>query len=320
MEYRRLGRAGIKVSELSFGSWLTFGSNLDLDQAKQCFQEAFSNGINFFDCAEVYGNGAAELIMGEALRSFPREHIVVSTKLFWGGHSPNEQGLSYKHLFEGIHNSLRRLQMEYVDLIFCHRPDPDTPIEETVRGMDQIIRSGKALYWGTSEWSAEEITEAHIVAREIGAIPPTMEQPQYNLLRRKRLEIEYAPLYAKFGMGTTTWSPLAGGILSGKYNHSIPENSRYGKVESLKKYLTNESIEKARELELLANDLNCSSTQLALAWCLKKPHVSSVITGASNVDQLRENLTSIEVKNKLNEQMLKKIEKVTQVDVGGEHG
>lgn len=310
MEYRRLGHSGLLVSEFSFGSWLTFGADLDLDHIKECLRLAFSLGVNFFDNAEVYRNGASELLMGEALRDFKREELVISTKLFWGGKGPNREGLSRKHLLEGLHHSLRRLQLDYVDLLFCHRPAPNTPIAETVRAMDHIIRSGKALYWGTSEWSAAEIEEAHKVAERLGVIPPLMEQPQYNMLRRTRVEKEYAPLYEKYGMGTTTWSPLAAGILTGKYQKGIPKGSRMDKEKWLQEHLNDEVHQLVKGLEPIAKELSCTLAQLSIAWCLLNPRVSSVITGASHAAQIQENIAAIAVKKKITEDVLKKIQQI----------
>lgn len=307
MEYRHLGKSGLKVSELSFGSWITFGSSLDLNGAKKCIRFAFENGVNFFDNAEAYATGASELLMGEVLKDYRREDLVISTKIFWGGQGPNDTGLSWKHLVEGTKNSLRRLQLDYVDLLFCHRPDPNTPIEETVRAMDTIIRAGYAFYWGTSEWSASDIEKAHTIAKEIHAIPPTMEQPEYNLFKRERVEKEYKPLYKKYGMGTTIWSPLDSGILTGKYNNGIPEGSRLESHEELRRRLTPEKISKVKKLEVIAKDLGCTVAQLALAWCLKNPDVSTVITGATRVMQVHENLQACEIKSLLTKEVMDRI-------------
>lgn len=311
MQYRQLGKHGIKLSELSFGAWVTFGKQLDLSAVKKLMQAAFEGGVNFFDNAETYASGEAETLMGKALKDFRREDLVVSTKIFWGGKGPNDTGLSWKHLMEGTNNSLRRLQLDYVDLLFCHRPDPNTPIEETVRAMDVIVRSGKAFYWGTSEWKAEQIEEAHRVAREIHCIPPAMEQPQYNFFERNKVEKDFLPLYSKYGMGLTIWSPLALGILTGKYNQGIPKGSRLEKEDWLARDLTPKRIETVRALEPIAKQLECSLAQLAIAWCLKNPHVSSVITGASRLEQLEENLGACEVAQKLTPQILKQMNSLT---------
>ena len=309
MQYNRLGRAGLRVSELSFGSWVTFGKNLDVASAKEAIKVAFDYGVNFFDNAEVYAHGKSEEIMGEAIRDFRREDLVISTKLFWGGEGPNDTGLSHKHLMEGIDNSLKRLQLDYVDLLFCHRPDPSTPIEETVRAMDIIVRSGRAFYWGTSEWNAEELEMAYQIAKELGAVPPSMEQPEYNLFHRARVEKEYASLYERYGMGTTIWSPLAMGVLTGKYNSGdIPKGSRMDTEEWLRKYLTEEHLNVVRKLEPIAQDLGCNLAQLSLAWCLKNPNVSTVITGASRIEQIHDNMKAIEVKDKLSTDVMERIE------------
>ncbi|MBM7558551.1 potassium channel beta subunit family protein [Marinitoga litoralis] len=316
MEYRRLGKAGIKVSELSFGSWLTFGNQLDVANVKACMREAFNHGVNFFDNAEAYANGLSESLMGMALKEYRRTDLVISTKIFWGGNGPNDTGLSRKHILEGTWESLKRLQVDYVDLIFCHRPDPETPIEETVLAMDYVVRNGLALYWGTSEWSAEQIEAAHKAAKELNCIPPTMEQPQYNMFVREKVEKEFKPLYEKYGLGLTTWSPLASGLLTGKYNNGIPEDSRLAKFKSLAEHMkenglfSDENIEKVRKLSNIAKDLDVSMSQLALAWLLKNPNVSTVITGASRVEQVKENMKAVEVKEKLTDEIMQEIEKI----------
>lgn len=316
MEYRHLGKAGIKVSELSFGSWITFGTSLDLTGAKACIKTAFDKGINFFDNAETYASGLSEIIMGKVIKDYRREDLVISTKLFWGGSGVNDQGLSRKHLIEGIKNSLSRLDLDYVDLLYCHRPDPNTPIEETVRAMDWIIKQGYAFYWGTSEWKGEDIEKAYEIAHQMQAIPPTMEQPEYNMFHRNRVENEYTPLYHKHQMGLTTWSPLNQGILSGKYNAAIPEGSRLQLHPRLKGQLTEEKISKVQALDVLAQDLQCSLAQLALAWCLKNPHVSSVITGASKPEQIAENLSALEVKKHLTKEVMDSIDSILQGNPG----
>ncbi len=308
MKYRRLGKAGLQVSELSFGSWLTFGPQLDVDHVKKLMRQAFEAGVNFFDNAEAYAKGQSEELMGIALADYRREDLVVSSKIFWGGSGPNDEGLSWKHLMEGTNNALARLRVEYVDLLFCHRPDPNTPIEETVRAMDVIVRQGKAFYWGTSEWSAEQIEEAHRIAREHGCIPPAMEQPQYNMLVRERFEQEYAPLYERYGMGTTIWSPLASGILTGKYNDGVPSDSRLARESWLQAHLSAERVAKVRRLQEVASDAGCTMSQLAIAWCLRNEHVSTVILGASSSEQLDENLGSAEVLEALTDDVMARID------------
>lgn len=310
MKYKNLGKAGIKVSELSFGSWITFGNSLDVTQVKKCLQKAFDLGINFFDNAEGYGRGEAESLMGDAIRSFRREDLVISTKIFWGGNGPNDTGLSWKHMVEGTRNSLRRLKLTYVDLLFCHRPDPSTLIEETVRAMDFIIKSGYAFYWGTSQWPAEQIEKAYEVAEKYNCIPPSMEQPIYNLLSREKVETEYSSIIKKYGFGLTTWSPLASGILSGKYNNGIPKGSRLDTNEWLRQELTPSNIEKVKKLGVLAASLDCTLAQLAIAWCLNNPQVSSVITGASTVEQIEENIKAVSIKDRITESVKRDIEKI----------
>ena len=316
MNYRRLGRSGLKVSELSFGSWVTFGTQLDVDGAKATIRRAYELGVNFFDNAEAYANGVSESIMGEALKQYRREDLVVSTKLFWGGSAPNQTGLTRKHLMEGIRNSLKRMQMEYVDLLFCHRPDPDTPIEETVLAMNDIVRSGLAFYWGTSEWSAEQLNEAYRIAKEYRVIGPTMEQPQYNMLVRGRFEKEYATLYKEHGLGTTIWSPLASGLLTGKYSKGIPEGSRLANMAWLREafekenMLGTETLSKIDKLQTVAGEVGCTLSQLAIAWCLKNPNVSTVITGASRIEQVDENLKSDQFVDRMDDGVMKRIESI----------
>ena len=307
MKYRRLGKAGLQVSELSLGSWLTFGPQLDIDNVKKLMRQAFDAGVNFFDNAEVYAKGRSEELMGEALEEYRREDLVVSSKIFWGGSGPNDEGLSWKHLMEGTNNALRRLRLDYVDLLFCHRPDPDTPIEETVRAMDVIVRQGKAFYWGTSEWSAQQIEEAHSIAKELHCIPPVMEQPEYSMLARERVEREYARLYERYGMGTTIWSPLSSGILTGKYNDGIPEDSRLARQSWLQPRLSEERVAIVRELQGVACELGCAMSQLAIAWCLRNEHVSTVILGASNGPQLEENLGASDVVERLTDDVMTQI-------------
>jgi voltage-dependent potassium channel beta subunit len=296
---------------------VTFGAQVGDTTARDCMVAAYEAGVNFFDNAEGYANGQAEVVMGKVLKEvgWERESVVISTKLFWGPDGPNRQGLSHKHLMEGINASLKRLQLDYVDLLFCHRPDPNTPIEETVRAMDIIIKQGKAFYWGTSEWAAADIARADAIARQYNLTPPTMEQPQYNLLVRERFEQEYAPLFRDLQYGTTIFSPLASGLLSGKYNDGIPADSRanlegYSWVKN--RVVTAERVEKVRRLKPIADDLGCTLAQMSLAWCLKNPNVSTVITGASKPGQVTENMKALEVVPKLTPEVLERIEGVVQ--------
>jgi len=276
---------------------------------------AYDAGVNFFDNAEAYADGNAERVMGNVIKKlgWRRESIVVSSKVFWGGEGPNDKGLSHKHVFEGCRNSLKRLQLDYLDLFFCHRPDPNTPIEETVRAMDDLIHDGKILYWGTSEWTAADIMRAHGLAREHGLTPPQMEQPQYNMLHRDRVEKEYLSLYHEIGLGTTIWSPLASGLLSGKYNKGVPPGSRatLEGYEWLKdNVVTPQNIAKAKQLEPLTKEVGCTMAQLALAWCLKNPNVSTVITGASRPEQVNENMKAAEVAGKIDSSLMEKIDSI----------
>jgi voltage-dependent potassium channel beta subunit len=310
MQYRQLGRAGLKVSELSFGSWVTFSKQINAKEIKQLMQLAFEQGVNFFDNAEAYAAGEAETLMGEALKSFQRSDVVVSTKIFWGGQGPNDVGLSRKHLLEGTKRSLKRLNLDYVDLLFCHRPDPTTPIAETVLAMDYLVRQGYVLYWGTSEWSAEQITQAYQLAKELNAIPPSMEQPEYNLFQRQRVEQEYQTLYEQYGLGTTIWSPLASGVLTGKYQNNIPADSRLAKEAWLIKPDMAERLQKVAQLQKIAAELGITVAQLAIAWCLKNSNVSSVILGASRSVQLQENLQASEIKTLLTADVMGEIEKI----------
>jgi len=312
MQYNKLGQAGIRVSELGFGSWITFGKQIGLSEIKKLMHLAFDQGVNFFDNAESYAHGEAEILMGKAIKEFHREELVISTKLFWGGNGPNDTGLSRKHLIEGTKNSLIRLQLDYVDLLYCHRPDPNTPIEETVLAMDYLVRNGFAFYWGTSEWSASQIEYAFDAAEAMNCIKPTMEQPRYNIFYRQHLEKDYLPLFKKFGLGTTIWSPLAMGILSGKYNHGIPSDSRLAKEAWLVPENFMQLVNQTKKLEKIAHDLECTLSQLAIAWCLKNPNVSSVITGATKLEQLEENLGALEIKSKLTPAIMKKINAITE--------
>ena len=316
MEYRNLGKSGLKISALSYGAWVTFGPQMDESTAAECMHRAYDAGANFFDNAEVYADGVAEEIMGAVLAKtgWDRSTYLVSTKIFWGGEGPNQRGLSRKHIVEGTDAALKRLGLDYVDLIFCHRADLHTPVEETVWAMNHVIRQGKALYWGTSEWPAGRILEAFHVARREHLLPPVMEQPQYHLFHRERFEKEYAELYERVGLGTTIWSPLAGGLLTGKYNDGIPEGSRadLAGYEWLRPRFEGDEperkIAKVRRLEPIAADLGCTLAQLAIAWCLTNPKVSTVITGASKPEQVTENMKAMEVFGKLTPEVLEHIE------------
>jgi voltage-dependent potassium channel beta subunit len=315
MEYRRLGNTGLKLSVLSFGSWVTFHNQLGAETALNCMQAAWEAGVNFFDNAEVYAGGKSEEIMGHAVRElgWPRESFVISTKLYWGlREGPNTKNtLNRKYLMHGIDGSLERLGLDFVDLLFCHRPDPETPVEETVWAMSDIVGAGKAHYWGTSEWPAESIREAYEIAERYGLRKPVMEQPQYNLLWRDRVEREYAPLYDEYGMGTTIWSPLASGALTGKYLDGIPDGSRAALpgYEWLREHiLTPANDEKVRRLLAIAEELGCTPAQLAIAWCAKNPRVSTVITGASRVEQVRENMGALAVIPRLDEALSARLE------------
>jgi voltage-dependent potassium channel beta subunit len=316
MEYRFLGRSGLKVSALSLGAWVTYGGQVGEDTAKECMIAAYEEGVNFFDNAEAYADGNAEIVMGNVIKKvgWKRSDLVISTKIFWGGKGPNDTGLSRKHIIEGMNASLSRLQMDYVDLVFCHRPDLYTPVEETVRAMNYLINQGKAFYWGTSEWSATQIMQAYAVAQREHLIPPLMEQPQYHMFHRERVEHEYAPLYREFGLGTTIWSPLASGLLTGKYNEGIPEGSRLsleGYEWLRQRYETEEAqqqIEKVRQMSEIARELDASMAQMALAWCLKNPNVSTVITGASRAQQVKENMAALDVAARLTPDVMERLE------------
>lgn len=314
MRYRRLGSAGLKVSELSFGGWVTVGQQIDEETSRQCILTAYEAGVNFFDNAEAYADGKSEIVMGRVLKELRRESLVISSKVFWGGEGPNDEGLSRKHITEACRNSLKRMRVDYFDLYFCHRPDPNTPIEETVRAMDDLIHQGLILYWGTSEWSAQQIMEAYAVARQYGLSPPQMEQPEYNMFTRERVEKEHARLYTQIGLGTTIFSPLASGVLTGKYNDGIPEGTRASLkgYEWVKDDITPERIGKVKRLAPIATDLGSTLAQMALAWCLKNPNVSTVITGASRVEQVRENMKALDVVEKLSPDVMERIEEVLQ--------
>ncbi|NLG96193.1 MAG: aldo/keto reductase [Chloroflexi bacterium] len=313
MHYRRLGRSGLKVSEISLGAWITFGSQLDHQAVYDLIHAAYEQGINFFDNADLYANGQAEELMGEAIRDIPREALVLSSKVFWPTMpGPNGRGLSRKHIHESIHASLRRLKTDYVDLYFCHRFDPDTPIEEVVWTMNNLIQQGKILYWGTSEWEASQVTQAIGVARQLNLIPPTVEQPQYNLFRRRRVEIELSPICREFGLGLTTWSPLYYGILSGKYNEGIPEGSRASMDDMawIRDRITPERLSVTRRLTGLASSLGITTAQLAIAWILRRKEVSSVITGATRIEQLDENISAADYLDRMTDDVLDQIEQI----------
>jgi voltage-dependent potassium channel beta subunit len=315
MTYRRVGRSGLKVSVLSFGSWVTFGPQLDLQRARDCLDAAYQGGVNFFDNAEVYSGGESERIMGKAIAelAWPRHSYVVSSKYFWGiNEGVNSQAtLNRKYLMEAIDPSLERMGLDYLDIVYCHRADPETPVEETVWAMSDIVSSGRALYWGTSEWTADEIRAAWLIADRHHLHKPVVEQPQYHLLERRKVEREFARLYEDIGMGLTTWSPLASGLLTGKYLDGVPEGSRatLPGYEWLRDLLTEPSRNaKVRKLAAVADELGCTLSQLSIAWCAANPHVSSVITGASRVEQVRENLGALDVLDRLDEATMARID------------
>lgn len=318
MEYRHLGQSGLKVSTLSLGSWVTFKSQVDLTLAEQMMAYAYDEGINFFDNAEVYAAGASEEIMGDALKNlgWGRDTYTVSSKAFWGGDKPTQRGLSRKHLTDACHAAMKRLKVDYLDLFFCHRPDESTPIEETVRTMNDLILQGKILYWGTSEWSAQQIMEAYGVARQYGLIPPTMEQPEYNMFNRHKVESDYRRLYDGIGLGTTIWSPLASGLLTGKYANGIPDGTRaklpgYGWLkDKFESEDGQKKIRQAGELGNIAGEIGVSLTNMAIAWCAVNPNVSTVILGASNMDQLKENLKSLDAVSALTPEVMARIEAI----------
>ncbi|HRI00630.1 MAG TPA: aldo/keto reductase [Saprospiraceae bacterium] len=319
MLYRRLGKSGVQVSLLSFGSWVTFGNQIEDQVSEDLMAYAYEQGVNFFDNAEIYGNGKSELVMGKILQKmkWDRSSYLVSSKAFFGrgGKLPNQTGLSRKHLMEACNEALQRLQLEYIDLFFAHRPDKNTPIEETVWAMNDLIRQGKIFYWGTSEWSAQEIMEAHMVAKDFKLIGPTMEQPQYNLFTRAKVELEYSQIYKTMGLGTTIWSPLASGMLTDRYLNGVPADSRLNREELgwLKdKTLTNEHLNKTKQLKDIADRLGIKLSQLAIAWCAQNPNVSTVILGASKVSQLKENLEALDILPYLTDELNKQIDKIME--------
>ena len=321
MHYRRLGRSGLKVSEIALGAWVTMGSQIDEKTSHQLIHTAFDQGINFFDNADIYARGQAEVVMGKAVKDIPRERLVISSKVFWPTmEGPNGRGLSRKHISESINASLKRLDTDYLDLYFCHRFDPDTPVEEVVFTMNTLIQQGKILYWGTSEWRASQVAEANGIARQYSLIPPTVEQPQYHMFHRRRVESELAPLCDDLGIGLTTWSPLASGILTGKYNDGVPKGSR-ASLESmswLKDHITEERIAKVQQLEEVAEDLGITTAQLAIAWLLRRKEISSVITGATRLSQLEENIAAGEAEDKLTNEVLESIEEILDNDPADE--
>lgn len=318
MQYRFLGKSGLKVSALSFGSWVTFGTQTNVDSSYELMKLAYDAGVNFFDNAEVYASGESEIIMGKVLKKtgWKRSDLVISTKIFWGGKGPNDTGLSRKHIVEGTNEALKRLQLDYVDLIFCHRPDIHTPMEETVWAMNHILQQGKALYWGTSEWSATQLLDAWHIARANNLIPPLMDQPEYNMFRRDKIEAEFLPLYEQMGLGTTIWSPLASGILTNKYAEGIPKGSRLDlqEYEWLKRRFETpdgkEKILKTTKLKSISDELNISLAEMSIAWCLKHPYVSTVILGASKTSQLEENLRALDAVPLLSDEVMNQIETI----------
>ena len=322
MQYRRLGSSGLQLSALSFGAWVTFGNQVGRSEARELIAAAWDHGINFFDNAEGYSDGEAERVMGDVLADLrlPRDGWCVSSKVFFGAVRtplPTQKGLSRKHVHDACHAALKRLRVDYLDLYYCHRPDPDTPIEETVWAMDALVRQGKVLYWGTSEWPAAAIRDAHRIARVHHLHAPTMEQPQYNLLHRERVELEYAPLYAEYGMGATIWSPLASGLLTGKYNDGVPEETRLGQEGYgwLRKWVLGDAesrrVERARKFTELARQLGVAPAPLAIAWCLRNPHVSTVLLGATRTDQLLQNLEAVELVERFDEDVWARLEAAT---------
>lgn len=317
MEYRRLGKSGLQLSALSFGSWITFANQIKDGTSERLMDIAYDAGVNFFDNAEVYAAGKSEEVMGAILakKNWPRDTYTLSSKVFFGagGKLPTQRGLHRKHVVEACEAALKRLKTDYLDLYFCHRPDKETPIEETVWTMHNLIQQGKILYWGTSEWSAQEIMEAHMVARQYKLIGPTMEQPQYNMLVRRKVEVEYSQIYKTVGLGTTIWSPLASGILTGKYNAGDVSDTRLKRDELdwlAEKMLTKENLNKVEQLKAVAGDLQMSLPQLGVSWCLKNPDVSTVILGASKEQQLSENLKAIELYEQLTPDVMEQIDSI----------
>ncbi|MEE8118222.1 MAG: aldo/keto reductase [Gammaproteobacteria bacterium] len=321
MKYRRMGRSGLQLSALSFGSWVTFSYQVDVDDALECLRIAYDTGVNFFDNAETYAQGRSELIMGKAFKKlgWSRDSFCVSSKVYFGSVAdpkPTQRGLHRKHIFEACDQALQRLQVDYLDLYFCHRPDPDTHIVETVQAMSDLVRQGKVFYWGTSEWSSIQLEAAYSITEKFGLVPPSMEQPQYNMFERKKVEREFVPLFAQHGLGTTTWSPLASGVLTGKYAHGIPDGSRMAVKgyewlrESLESDEGKRRIQVVEALRGVAHELDTSLAKLAIAWCLRNPHVSTVILGASRAEQLQENLGALDVVERLDDAVLHRIDQI----------
>lgn len=313
LEYRRLGNYGLKVSELSLGAWVTFGGQVGEDVARECIMAAYEAGVNYFDNADVYASGNAEIVMGHVIKDIKRSDLVISSKVFWPtGPGPNDRGLSRKHIMESCHTSLKRLGLDYLDLYFCHRYDPEAPVEEVVRAMDDLVHQGKILYWGTSEWRGGQIAHAVGLARQWGLYCPAVEQPQYNMFTRQIVETELVEAARQHGVGLVVWSPLASGILTGKYNEGIPAGSRLADPDYawLQQFVTEERVAQVRQLTSLASDLGASMAQLALAWLLRLPEISSVITGATRASQVHENLKAAEIKAKLTPEVLARIEEI----------
>ena len=311
MHYRRLGKSGLKVSEIALGAWITIGNQIDEKTSSDLIHAAYDQGINFFDNSDAYASGQAEIVVGKAIKDLPRTALVLSSKVFWPTMpGPNGRGLSRKHMSESLKASLKRMELDYLDIYYCHRYDPDTPVEEVVFTMNTFIQQGKILYWGTSEWEPAQITHARALARQFNLIPPIVEQPQYNMFHRKRVEDELTPVCKEFGIGLTTFSPLYHGILSGKYNNGIPEGSRASleNMSWIRNRITEEKIQKVKSLTALANELDITTAQLAIAWLLRRKEVSAVITGATRLEQLDENLLAAEAQQKLTEEVLERIE------------
>ena len=318
MNYRRLGKTGLKISEFSYGSWVTFSNQLKLDEATEIMKLAYESGVNFFDNAEVYAGGKSELIMGDVLKrlGWTRDSFIISSKVFWGGDRPTQRGLSHKHIVDACNNALKRLQLDYLDLYFCHRPDPDTPIEESVRAMHTLIMQGKICYWGTSEWSATDIKKAYEIANEFNLTPPSMEQPEYNMFDRKKMEVDYVPLFEEYGLGTTIWSPLASGVLTGKYINGTPSGTRteIRNFKFIKDRIESEEYkprhEIVKKLSKLSDEIGIPLVNMALCWCLKNKKVSTVILGASKQEQLKQNLKSIDYYDSMDESVMESISAV----------